>query len=82
MLARVSAYLSLFLGIWGALAVLSVMGAAVGLAFGLLALICGSAALSERPEGRVRRVARAGVAAGAIAVTSFVVLILYDVLAF
>jgi hypothetical protein len=58
------------------------MGAAVGLAFGLLALICGSAALSERPEGRVRRVARAGVAAGAIAVTSFVVLILYDVLAF
>ena len=76
MLGRVSAYLSLFLGIWGTLAVLSVWGAVVGLGSGVLALICGSAALSERPEGRVRRVARAGVAAGAIAVASFGVLIL------
>ena len=76
MLGRVSAYLSLFLGIWGTLAVLSVWGAGVGLGSGVLALICGSAALSERPEGRVRRVARAGVAAGAIAVASFGVLIL------
>ena len=54
----------------------------VGLGSGVLALICGSAALSERPEGRVWRVARAGVAAGAIAVAGFVVLILIDVLAF
>ena len=78
MLAPVSADLSLFLGIWGGLAV----GAAVGLGSGVLALICGLAALSEHPEGRVRRVALAGVAAGAIAVGGFGVLILVDVLMF
>jgi len=81
-LARLSAYPSLVLCISGALAVLSVWGAAVGLGSGVLALICGAAALSERPEGRVTRVARAGVAAGAIAVASFAVLILIDTLAY
>jgi len=79
-LVRIAAYLSLLLGIWGALCVLSLWGAAAGLGSGVLALICGSAALTERPEGWIRGVALAGVAAGASVVIGFVVLILVAVL--
>jgi hypothetical protein len=80
MLVRLSAYVSLVLGIWGALAVLSVWGAAGGLALGVIAVICGSAALTERPKGRIRRVALIGVTTGAIAVSGFLIWILLAVL--
>jgi hypothetical protein len=80
MLVRLSAYASLVFGIWGAVAVLSVLGAGLGLALGVIALICGSAALTERPQGRVRRVALIGVTTGAIAVSGFLIWILLAVL--
>jgi hypothetical protein len=80
MLVRMSAYASLVLGIWGALAVLTVWGAAGGGALGIIALICGSASLMERPRGRVRRVALIGVTTGAMAVIGFLVWILLAVL--
>lgn len=80
MLVRLSAYASLVFGIWGALAVLSAWGAAGGLALGVIALICGLAALTERPQGRVRRVALIGVTTGAIAVSGFFIWILLAML--
>jgi hypothetical protein len=80
MLVRLSAYTSLVFGIWGTVAVLSVLGAGLGLALGVIALICGSAALTDRPQGSVRRVALIGVTTGAIAVSGFLIWILLAVL--
>ena len=79
-LVRLSAYASLVFGIWGALAVLSVLGAGLGLPLGVIALICGSAALTERPRGRVSRVALIGVTTGAMALSGFLIWILLAVL--
>jgi hypothetical protein len=80
MLARLSASTSLILGLWGALAVLTVLGVGAGLALGAIALVCGLVALSERPNRRVRRVALAGTAFGAFAVTGFSIWVLLAVL--
>jgi hypothetical protein len=80
MLARLSASTSLILGLWGALAVLTVLGVGAGLALGAIALVCGLVALSERPNRRVRRVALAGTALGAFAVTGFSIWVLLAVL--
>jgi hypothetical protein len=79
-LVRLSAYASLVFGVWGALAVLWVLGAWTGLALGVLALVCGSAALTEGPNPRVRRVALLGVTSGALAVAGFLVWVLLVVL--
>jgi hypothetical protein len=79
MLARLSAYTSLILGLWGALAVLTALGAGAGLALGAIALVCGLIALTERPNRRVRRVALGGVTLGALAVTGFFVWVLLAV---
>jgi hypothetical protein len=80
MLARLSAYTSLILGLWGALAVLTVLGAGAGLALGAIALVCGLVALTEPPNRRVRRVALAGATLGGVAVTGFFVWVLLAVL--
>ena len=69
MLARLAACTSLILGLWGALAVLTVLGVGAGLALGAIALVCGLVALSERPNRRVKRVALTGATLGAVAVT-------------
>jgi Na+-transporting NADH:ubiquinone oxidoreductase subunit NqrD len=73
MLLRLSAYASLVLGIWGALAVLTTLGAGLGLALGAVALVCGAVALTERPAGHVRRAALIGVATGAFGIVGFLV---------
>jgi hypothetical protein len=80
MLARLSAYTSLIVGLWGALAVLTVLGAGAGLALGTITLVCGLVALTERPNRRVRRVALAGVTLGAFGVTGFFIWVLLAVL--
>ena len=80
MLARLSAYTSLVLGLWGAVAVLTVLGAGAALALGAMALVCGLVALTERPNRRVRRAALGGVTLGALAVTGFFIWVLLAVL--
>jgi hypothetical protein len=77
-LARVSAFVSLVLGLWGFAAALSVWGLGVGALMGGLALLCGWASLSERPAKRTRRLALVGVATGAAAL---VVVLVWIVLA-
>ena len=67
MIQRVSACLSLVLGVFGFLASLSVWGVAVGAGAGVFALLFGWAALSEHPHGWTRRMARSGVVAGGLA---------------
>ena len=66
-IVRVSACLSLVLGVFGFLASLSVWGVAVGAGAGVFALLVGWAALSEHPHGWTRRMARSGVVAGGLA---------------
>jgi hypothetical protein len=72
-LARVSAYVSLVLGLYGFLAALSGWGAAVGAVMGALALLAGWASVTERPPARTRRVALVGMAAGAAALATVLV---------
>ena len=80
MLARLSACTSLILGLWGALAVLTVLGVGAGLALGAIALVCGLVALLGRPNPRVRRVGVTDAALGAFAVTGFFIWVVLAVL--
>jgi hypothetical protein len=66
-LLRVGAFVSLVLGVYGLLAALSVWGAVTGAVMGALALLFAWAALTERPDGWTRRVARAGMLTGGLA---------------
>jgi len=64
---RVGAFLSLVLGVYGLLAALSVWGVVAGAVMGALALLFAWAALTERPGGWTRRMARAGMLTGGLA---------------
>jgi hypothetical protein len=59
-IVRVSAWLSLVLGVHGFLAALSVWGVAVGAAAGVFAPLFGWAVLREQPLGWTRRAGEAG----------------------
>ena len=67
MVVRVGAFLSLVLGVYGLLAALSVWGVVAGAVMGALALLFASASLTERPGGWTRRMARAGMLTGGLA---------------
>jgi hypothetical protein len=77
-LARVSAFLSLVLGLWGFAAALSVLGLVGGVVMGPLAVLFGWASLSERPPKWTRRVALSGVVTGSAALfTALVWIVLF-----
>jgi hypothetical protein len=80
LIVRLSSYLSLALGIYAVLAVLSGWGAAAGLALGVIAVVCGWASLTERPDRRLTRIARVGVMSGALAIAGFFVWVLLALL--
>jgi len=66
-IVRVSAFLSLALGACGFLVSLYPLGVLMGAGAGVFALLFGSAALTEHPDGWTRRAARGGIAAGSLA---------------
>ena len=68
MLVRLSAWMSLVLGVFGAITALYPLGVGVGGVSAGLAILFGWAALSEHPAARTRRVAVLGVAAGSVAI--------------
>ena len=81
MLVRVSAFLSLALGVYGFLAALTGWGAVVGAVAGAMALLFGWAALTEDAVGRTRWSARVGVVAGGLAIVVlfvWVVLVIFE----
>jgi hypothetical protein len=78
-IVRVSAWLSLVLGVYGFLAALSVWGVALGAGAGVFALLLGWAVLREQPLGWTRRAARGGVIAGGLALVVSVVWIVLAV---
>jgi hypothetical protein len=80
MWTRVSAIAALTMGVWAAIAVLTVLGAGLGALLGVPALICGVVALTERPAGLTRRAAVAGVVTGAIGIAGFLIWVLLAVL--
>jgi hypothetical protein len=66
-IVRVSALVSLALGVYGFLASLTVWGVVAGAVSGAFALLFGWAALTEQPLGWPRQTARAGIVAGGLA---------------
>ena len=80
MLARLSAYVSLALGLYGFVAALSGYGAAVGAVMGVLALLAGWACVTEHPPARTRRLALVGMVAGSAALATVLVWIMLAVL--
>lgn len=73
MIVRVSAWLSLVLGVCGFLISLYPLGVLVGAGAGVLALAFGWAVLMEHPVGWTRRAARGGMIAGGLALVVCVV---------
>jgi hypothetical protein len=75
MLPRVAAVLSMVIGVWGLLAVLSIWGAAGGVVGGVLAIVLGLASRSEPTSRRFQTMATVGLAAGVLAVLGFILLL-------
>ena len=82
MIVRVSASLSLVLGVCGFLISLYPLGVLVGAGAGLFALLFGWAVLRERPLGWTRRAARGGMIAGGLALVVCVVWVVLAVFGF
>jgi VIT1/CCC1 family predicted Fe2+/Mn2+ transporter len=69
---RIAAWLSLLVGLYSVVAVASILGLFTGAFAGALGAIVSVAVVTDRPDARTRRVAKAALAINGIALAAFV----------